>query len=77
MNKKTIIDDSVMYVRLRESGLRTDYYYNRKGCDNQERGHFAMVSGSIVCDRPAPALAISLSGASAFLSVSGATLIPL
>lgn len=75
--KKTIINDLIMYVKSRVSGLRVDYYYNRKGCDNEERGHFATEDGKVVCDRPAPALNVTLSGSSTFLSVSGSALIPI
>jgi len=73
--KTTIVDDSVMYLKLRESGLRTDYYFNRKACDNGVRGHFAIESGIVVYQRPAPALDITLSGSFLFLNISGSLLI--
>lgn len=75
MIKKTIINDLVMYVKLKVSGLRRDYYFNRKGCDNKERGHFAIENGEIVCKRPAPALDIIPSGDSLLLEISGSRLI--
>ncbi len=39
-----------MYVKVRESGLRFEAYFNRKGCDNNnERGHFVKVDEEIMC----------------------------
>ena len=61
-----------MYVRLRVSCLRHDYYFNRKECGNDERGHFATENGEVVCSRSAPALNVVLSGGCACVEVSGA-----
>ena len=69
--KRTIVNDSVMYVRYKESGLRSDYYFNRKSCENEKRGHLAIENGEVVYNRPAPALEILMSGSSLFLNVSG------
>lgn len=77
MVKRTIVSDDVMYVKYKESGLRQEYYFNRKGCDNEERGHFAIENGKVVCDRSAPALEIVLSGNSHFLCVSSSLVMSL
>lgn len=71
MNKKTIIDDEDIYVKSRESGLRVEYYFNRKASDNRERGHFVIVDGKVECNRQAPALSVLVSGGSFFLNISG------
>lgn len=77
MIKKTIINNEVMYVKMRESGLKTDYYFNRKACDNEERGHSVMIDREIEYNRPAPALNVILSCGSPCLNISGSNLIPL
>lgn len=77
MIKKTIIDDEVMYVKLRERGLKIDIYFNRKGCSNNDRGHFVKVDNKIVHQRPAPALNVISSGESLFLETSGAITCPI
>ena len=77
MIKKTIINNLVIYVKLKEIGLRSDYFFNRKGLSNEERGHFVLNNGKIVYNRPVPALSVCLSGSSLFLNISGSTLIPI
>ena len=83
--KKTIINDSVIYVKSKESGSRIDYYFNRKAHDNERRGHFAIKDEKVVCNRPTQALSINVSGGFIFLSISkqiillpipGATILP-
>ncbi|MEN9626708.1 MAG: hypothetical protein RL557_1036 [archaeon] len=64
-----------MYLRLKVSGLRADYYFNRKACDNKDRGHFAIENGEVVFNRAAPALGIMMLNGSPSLSVSGSLLL--
>ena len=77
MIRKTIINDSIIYAKLKVSGLRTDVYYNRNGCNNSERGHFVIKNGKVAYNRPAPALGVFLSGSSLFLNISGGILLPI
>ena len=76
MNKKTIIDDNSMYVKLRESGLKTDIYFNRKE-NNPCRGHFVLIGSDVVFNRPAPNLSVGLSGGIVCLNISGSMIVPL
>ena len=69
--KKIIVDDPVLYVRCKESCLRSDYYFNRKGCENEKRGHLVIENREVVYNRSAPALEIILSGGSLFINLSG------
>ncbi|MBU0466761.1 MAG: hypothetical protein KJ718_02615 [Nanoarchaeota archaeon] len=77
MIKKRIINDPVRYVKLKGIGLRIDYYFNRKGCNNKERGHLAIEDGKVVCERPASALNVFISNGSPFLNISGALILPI
>ncbi len=69
--KINMINDNIIYLKFRGNDSRKDYYFNRKECNNKERGHFALKGRKIVCNRPAQALRIVTFGKSAFLETSG------
>ena len=71
MKKKVIINDENIYVKSKESGSRTDIYYNRKACNNSKRGHSVIKEGKIVINSSAPALDIVMVSGMGNVSVSG------
>lgn len=79
MIKKIIINDPVIYVRLKlnliKDGLRRDFFFNRKAYDNEERGHVVIVDGKVVYKRQAPALSIEYINDHLFLKVSEQTIL--
>lgn len=77
MIKQTIIDDLVMYVKLKLIGTRLDVYFGRKAYPKNNRGHFVMENGEIKHNRSAPALEIVKSENQIYAKISGSNTFPI